>query len=258
MPEEAPGSDRVGPVREGRVDPRALWTLLVGNGLTSMGVSFFLPILPLYLASRGASSLVVGVVFAAGITGRALVQYPAGWLSDRYGRRPLLVLGLLVYAAIFPVYLLSLPPLALVAVRFLHALAGGTVNITAIALMADLTESEGLGKAFGWLRASDMAGVLLGPALGGLVAGFRLDAVFIGAALVCLRRLPDGRAGRRGLRSAPGGCSGCCCRSSFWARQSTGSSAPTTRYGASTSRAAAPAPFWSGSPSPPTRCPSFS
>jgi DHA1 family tetracycline resistance protein-like MFS transporter len=190
MPEEAPGSDRVGPVREGRVDPRALWTLLVGNGLTSMGVSFFLPILPLYLASRGASSLVVGVVFAAGITGRALVQYPAGWLSDRYGRRPLLVLGLLVYAAIFPVYLLSLPPLALVAVRFLHALAGGTVNITAIALMADLTESEGLGKAFGWLRASDMAGVLLGPALGGLVAGFRLDAVFIGAALVCLLALP--------------------------------------------------------------------
>jgi DHA1 family tetracycline resistance protein-like MFS transporter len=56
--------------------------------------------------------------------------------------------------------------------------------------MADLTESEERGKAFGWLRASDMAGVLLGPALGGLVAGFRLDAVFIGAALVCLLAVP--------------------------------------------------------------------
>jgi MFS family permease len=190
MAEEAPGSDRVGPPPEGRVDPRALWTLLVGNGLTSMGVSFFLPILPLYLASHGASSLLVGVIFAAGVTGRALVQYPAGWLSDRYGRRPLLVFGLLVYAAIFPLYLFSFPPLALIAVRFLHALAGGTVNISATALMADLTESEGRGKAFGWLRASDMAGVLLGPALGGLVAGLRLDAVFVGAALVCLLALP--------------------------------------------------------------------
>jgi len=190
LAQEAPGSDQVALPREGRVDPRALWTLLIGNGLTSMGVSFFLPILPLYIASKGASSLLVGLVFAAGVCGRALVQYPAGWLSDRYGRRPLLVGGLLVYALFFPIYLVGLPPAALIAVRFLHALAGGSVSIVATALMADLTQSEGRGKAFGWLRASDMAGVLLGPALGGLVAGIRLDAVFVGAALVCLLAVP--------------------------------------------------------------------
>jgi MFS family permease len=190
LAQEAPGSDQVALPREGKVDPRTLWTLLVGNGLTSMGVSFFLPILPLYIASKGASSLLVGLVFAAGVCGRALVQYPAGWLSDRYGRRPLLVGGLLVYALFFPIYLVGLPPAALIAVRFLHALAGGSVSIVATALMADLTQSEGRGKAFGWLRASDMAGVLLGPALGGLVAGIRLDAVFVGAALVCLLAVP--------------------------------------------------------------------
>jgi MFS family permease len=190
LAQEAPGSDQVALPREGRVDPRTLWTLLIGNGLTSMGVSFFLPILPLYIASKGASSLLVGLVFAAGVSGRALVQYPAGRLSDRYGRRPLLVGGLLVYALFFPLYLVGFPPAALIAVRFLHALAGGSVSIVATALMADLTESEGRGKAFGWLRASDMAGVLLGPALGGLVAGFRLDAVFVGAALVCLLAVP--------------------------------------------------------------------
>ena len=50
LAQEAPGSDQVALPREGRVDPRALWTLLIGNGLTSMGVSFFLPILPLYIA----------------------------------------------------------------------------------------------------------------------------------------------------------------------------------------------------------------
>src|ERR1700704_4309180 len=118
MAEEAPGSDRVGPAPEGRVDPRALWTLLIGNGLTSMGVSFFLPILPLYIASKGASSLLVGLVFAAGVCGRALVQYPAGWLSDRYGRRPLLVGGLLVYALFFPIYLLPMPAAAFIVLRF--------------------------------------------------------------------------------------------------------------------------------------------
>jgi MFS family permease len=196
MAQEDPRFDRVAPPGGSRLQRTTLWTLLGANALTALGIGFFLPILPLFIASRGASSLLVGIVFGAGVAGRALVQYPAGWLSDRYGRRPVLVLGLLVYALLFPLYLLPMPPAALIAVRFAHALAGGSVAIAATAMMADLTEAAGRGKAFGMLRASDMAGLLLGPALGGLVAGFRLDAVFLCGtavsllALVLMLRLP--------------------------------------------------------------------
>jgi MFS family permease len=166
--------------------PAGIWTLLAANALTQLGVGFFLPILPLFVASRGASSLLVGIVFGAGIAGRGVVQYPAGWLSDRVGRRPVLVLGMLAYALLFPLYLLPVPPLALIGVRFVHSLAGGAVSIAASALLADLTDARDRARSFGQLRASDMAGMLLGPALGGLVAAVRLDAVFLGGAAVSL------------------------------------------------------------------------
>lgn len=173
----------------GNPESAAVWTLLGANTLTGLGIGFFLPILPLFVASRGATSLLVGLIFGAGISGRALVQYPAGWLSDRIGRRPVLILGMLAYALLFPFYLLPVPPAALIAVRFIHALTGGAVSIAATALIADLTEPGERGRAFGKLRASDMVGILLGPPLAGLVATVRLDAVFGGGALLSLLAL---------------------------------------------------------------------
>src|SRR2546421_6909641 len=137
MAQEGPRVHRIGAPGDSRRERTAVWTLLGANALTALGIGFFLPILPLFVASRGATSLLVGLVFGAGIVGRAVVQYPAGWLSDRVGRRPVLVLGLLAYALLFPLYLLPVPPAALIAVRFVHALAGGSVSIAATALIAD-------------------------------------------------------------------------------------------------------------------------
>jgi DHA1 family multidrug resistance protein-like MFS transporter len=187
------------------MDTRTLWTLLAGNALTAIGIGFFLPILPLFVTARGGAPFLVGVVFAAGFIGRAAAQYPAGWLSDRVGRRPLLLGSLLVYAAIFPLYVLPIPVVALAAIRFVHSLAGGAFVPAAMALAADLTPEGSRGRVFSQLRASDMVGLLLGPALGGFVAGFRLEYVFGAGAVICLvaalvlvglpaapRALPDG------------------------------------------------------------------
>jgi MFS family permease len=165
---------------------RSLWTLLAGNALTEIGIGFFLPILPLFLRSRGGAPALVGVVFASGVVARAVAQYPAGWLSDRYGRRPLIVGSLLVYALLFPLYALPVPLPLLAVLRFAHALAGGAYVPSALALAAELSLPEARGRVFSQLRASDMVGLLLGPALGGLVAGFRLEYVFGAGALICL------------------------------------------------------------------------
>jgi MFS family permease len=189
--EESGGLGETGRLRGARRRrPSApVWTLLGANALTGVGVGFFLPILPLFIASRGATSLLVGLVLGAGIAGRGLVQYPAGWVSDRVGRRPVLVIGLLAYALLFPLYVLPVPAAALIAIRFVHSLAGGSVAIAATALLADLTDARDRARVFGQLRASDMAGLLLGPALGGLAAGLRLDAVFWGGAAISLLAL---------------------------------------------------------------------
>src|SRR5437870_4413301 len=186
MAEVPPGYDSSRIPGTAGLGARAMWTLLAGNALTMIGIGFFLPILPLLIAARGGASTVVGLTFASGVVARALVQYPAGWLSDRVGRRPVILVSLFLYAIIFPLYALPLPPAVIVGVRFAHALAGGAYGPASLALIADLTHAERRGAAFSRLRASDTFGLLIGPVVGGLVAGFRLEYVFIAGAFVCL------------------------------------------------------------------------
>lgn len=192
---------------------RTLWTLLAGNALTGIGIGFFLPILPLFIRSRGGGALLVGIVFAGGVVGRALSQYPAGWLADRLGRKPVIVGALFVYALLFPLYLLPIPLPALVALRMVHALASGAYLPAAAAMIGDLA-GESKGRAFGMLRSSDMAGLLLGPAIGGVLAGFDLPAVFWAGTAFCLLATgmmlflpsvhgPAGAAARRSEETAP-------------------------------------------------------
>jgi MFS family permease len=138
------------------------------------------------VTARGGAPFLVGVVFAAGFIGRAAAQYPAGWLADRVGRRPLLLGSLVVYALIFPLYVLPIPVVTLIVVRLVQSLAGGAFVPAAMALAADLTPETSRGRVFSQLRASDMVGLLLGPAIGGFVAGFRLEYVFGAGAVICL------------------------------------------------------------------------
>ncbi len=79
---------------------RALAVLAALYGLRMLGLFMILPVLPLYIGRiAGATPVTVGL--AIGIYGlsQALLQYPFGWLSDRYGRRPLLLLGLGLFIA---------------------------------------------------------------------------------------------------------------------------------------------------------------
>jgi len=102
---------------------RGAWTLLAGNTLVMIGVGFFLPILPLYIGHRQGTALVVGAVFASGLLAIAIVQYPAGALADRFGRRPVMVCSLGLYSLVFLAYLAPIPVWALVAIRFAQGLA---------------------------------------------------------------------------------------------------------------------------------------
>ncbi len=165
---------------------RSLWILLAGNALTEIGIGFFLPILPLFIGSRGGSALLVGVIFATGMVGYGSAQYPGGWASDRFGRRRVIILSLATYGILFLVYLAPLPVWALVPVRFVHAFVAGFFGPAAAALVADLTTPAQRGWAYGQLRASSMVGTVIGPVLGGVVAVFRLDAIFAAGALLCL------------------------------------------------------------------------
>ena len=179
---------------------RTLWTLYAINFLNAVGMWFFLPLLPIFLGRKGGSAALVGVVFAAGLVANALIRYPAGWAADRYGTRAVLVAAMVATAVLFLAYLLPLPLAAFVLVRLLHGAAQGAYWPAANGLLAEVTESRERGRAFGYMQATNMAGMLIGPAIGGFIALLNIGVVFtIAAALsaltvVALATLPNVRA----------------------------------------------------------------
>ena len=88
--------DRLGPRSPSR---RLVLSLCTQTLLLWLGASALVPLLPAYLRRHGASSAVVGVVMAAYYAASVVTQYPAGRLSDRIGRRPVLLGGLALFAA---------------------------------------------------------------------------------------------------------------------------------------------------------------
>ena len=165
---------------------RATWILLAGNALQATGIGFFFPILPLYAQSRGATSLEIGAMLTSGVIGAALAQFPGGWLADHFDRRTLLVLFQVVYALFFPLYLLPISPLWFILIRFLHTAISSGYQPTAMALLTDLSPARHRGRAFGLMNSSFMFGLLVGPAVGGLLAVLSLRNAFFGASVACL------------------------------------------------------------------------
>jgi MFS family permease len=157
---------------------RTLWTLYAVNFLNGIGMWFFLPLLPIFLGRKGASAALVGVVFAAGLITNALIRYPAGWAADRFGTRPVLLASMIAVAALFLAFLAPLPAAAFIVVRLLQGCAFGAYWPAANGLLADVTEPKERGKAFGMMQSTFLAGMIIGPAVGGFMALFNLNLVF--------------------------------------------------------------------------------
>lgn len=157
---------------------RTLWSLYAINLLNSIGQWFILPLLPIYLGRRGGSAALVGVVFAAGLLANAVVRYPAGWAADRYGTKPVLIASTAATALLFLAYLLPLPLGAFILVRLAQGLTAGAYAPAANGLIAAATRPEERGRAFGYMQATYLAGMIVGPGVGGLVALVNLGVVF--------------------------------------------------------------------------------
>jgi MFS family permease len=169
---------------------RTLWTLYAFNFLNQLGAWFFLPLLPIFLGRRGGSATLVGLVFAAGFVSNLLIRYPAGWLADRVGTRYVLVGSMAANALLFLAYLLPVPVGALIVVRLLHGAAQGAYWPAANGLIAAQTVHGERGRAFGYMQSSNMAGMLIGPAVGGFLALSNLSVVFVVAAVLSALAAP--------------------------------------------------------------------
>jgi len=161
-----------------RTQRTALWGIIVAVFINGTGVGSVLPVLPLFLRERGGSYTMVGVVVGANLVAQFLGQYPAGRLSDRVGRRPLMIGGLVVAGTAIAAFALPLSIGWLIALRFVQGLGAAAFRPGSRAVVADLVPAQERGIAYGWLAGADLSGLIVGPALGGLLAVFGRRTVF--------------------------------------------------------------------------------
>jgi DHA1 family multidrug resistance protein-like MFS transporter len=181
---------------EGRVvrpliENQTLLILCVTTVVVMMGHGIISPVLPLYAQSFGVGTAMIGLTITVFGAARLVVNLPAGFVSERYGRRLLLFGGPAVMAlgslggGLAPTFGW------LIASRFVSGAGSAMYMTAAIILLTDITTDENRGRLMSIYQGSLLAGVAIGPAVGGFVAqAFGLAApFFLVAALAGLAML---------------------------------------------------------------------
>lgn len=150
---------------------KRLSVLMLVAFVDMMGLMIIWPLLPLYAQNLGATATVVGLL-AASFPVAQLVSSPVwGYVSDRYGRRPALLVGLGASAFAYIVFGFAHSVWLLFVSRFVQGLGGGTTGVVQ-AYVADTMLPRERAKALGWLSAATSAGVIIGPAIGSFTHHF--------------------------------------------------------------------------------------
>ena len=173
---------------------RATLFILIVVFFDMAGVGLILPVLPSLIEEVGGLQLqdaaqVGGWLYAAYSLALFLTAPLLGVLSDRFGRRPLLLLALAGLCIDYTFCALAPGLLWLFLGRIVAGICGAS-QVIANAYVADITAPEDRARAFGWLGAALGLGFVLGPALGGLLGAFGPRVPFwVAAALAALNFL---------------------------------------------------------------------
>jgi DHA1 family tetracycline resistance protein-like MFS transporter len=173
------------PPPEERPGRRALLVLFLTVLLDLVGFGIVLPLLPLYADGFGASGAAVGLLVTVYSVAQFFMAPLWGRLSDRFGRKPILILGLLGSALAYLVFAWSRNLTWLFASRILAGVGGATIPV-AEAYIADVTPPERRAGNMGLIGAAFGLGFTIGPALGGIMATLSFEAPGYLAAGLCL------------------------------------------------------------------------
>lgn len=178
-----------------------LLLICLGVFVTFLGMGVVLPVRNLYAEQTGSSPEQIGLMTAAFLGATFLFLLPCGWLTDRVGRRVMLVSGLAIHGVIALLYLPFANPWVFIGLRFVEGMGAAAVLPAARAYLGDVTIPERRGEAYGAFSAAVSVGLLIGPGLGSELALFGYAAPFIASAAMAfaltalsLLRVDDRRA----------------------------------------------------------------
>lgn len=168
---------------------KLLLMLVAMNGIAPVSLYILVPALPILAKTLASDVSTVQLNVSLFMVGLAISQLLTGPLSDRFGRRPVLLagLGLAVIATIICMFAQTLPQL--IAGRFLQALGGATGMVMSRAIIRDLYPRERVGGMISLVIAVMMIAQLLSPLIGGLLEtsfGWRAIFYFMTAASIAI------------------------------------------------------------------------
>src|SRR5688572_11932986 len=164
---------------------RPLLVIFLTIFVNLVGFGIIIPLLPFYASTFGASPFIVGLLFASFSLAQLIASPLLGELSDRWGRRPVLILSLIGTIVSFAMLAVAESLTMLFAARVVDGLSGGNIT-TARAYIADITSEEDRARAFGLLGAAFGLGFVVGPALGAAFSHISYTAPIWAAAFITL------------------------------------------------------------------------
>ncbi|MDR7453316.1 MAG: MFS transporter, partial [Armatimonadota bacterium] len=169
--------------RRGAGPDRPLLIIFLIVLVNLIGFGIIIPLLPFYAMRLGASAFTIGLLFASFSVAQLLAAPLLGELSDRYGRRPVLIFSLVGTVVSFALLALANSVAMVFVARIIDGLSGGNIS-TARAYIGDITTVENRARGFGLIGAAFGLGFVFGPALGGVLGHLGYSAPAWGAALI--------------------------------------------------------------------------
>ena len=163
---------------------RSLSVLIAVAFVDMLGFAMILPLLPFYALDLAITPQLIGVIIASFSMAQLMSAPLWGRVSDRYGRRPALLIGLTASAISYVVFGFANSFWLLLASRFIQGAGGGTTGVLH-AYVADTVPPEDRTRSLGWLSAATSAGVMIGPVIGSTAAYWGQLAPGLVAAALC-------------------------------------------------------------------------
>jgi MFS family permease len=175
--------------------------LILIVGISFLGLGFIMPLRSAYGRQLGASSFEIGLLASSFLLAGFIASPFIGWLSDRFGYRRILTVGLCMHMLLMLAYIPVQDPVLLIGLRVLEGIASASVLPPSRALVNVIAPSNRQGEALGILSAAQAVGVLLGPVFGTLLASqvgyapsFLFASLSLALALIASIFLPKGAA----------------------------------------------------------------
>ncbi|CAG7639612.1 MFS transporter [Paenibacillus allorhizosphaerae] len=160
----------------------ALLILMFNLLLVFSGIGLVIPIMPKFMESLGITGGILGLMVAAFSLTQLLCSPLAGRLADSFGRKRMIVIGMIVFACSEGLFGLASSPTLLFVSRMLGGISAALIMPAIMAYAADITTQEERAAGMGYITAAITTGFIIGPGIGGYIAEFGIRVPFYAAA----------------------------------------------------------------------------